>query len=204
MTKQTNKLHFAEILEAKITTFQAQSWQWDTIPEFGSLIAATSNNRTIFGIIYDISTGPMDPIRTPIPYQKTEKELEKEQPQIFEFLKTSFQCLSAGYLENNKIFYHLPPQPPKIHTFVCNTTKDQYDLFFESPDFLHLIFNATEQFNLDELLLAIIKQQISYKTLTKKRLDIFIEAFFYLNKNDYQQTKLFLNRLQAIIQFNNL
>lgn len=208
MTNQNNKIYFAEtpqacfaeILESSISTWQAQSWQWDAIPEFGSLVTATSNNRTIFGIIYDIKTGPIDSIRQPVAYQKTESELLKEQPQIFEFLTTSFSCVAIGYIENGQIFYNTPPQPPKMHTFVGHATTQQYEQCFASEQFLHLLFNSMLPINLQELLLAIIKHQLNQKTLTKHRLNLFIESFFMLNKNNYLQTKMFLSRLQQLIQ----
>ena len=197
---EAKQTYFAEILESSISTWQAQSWQWDAIPEYGSLVTATSNNRTLFGIIYDIKTGPMDPIRQPVAYQKTQEELEKEQPQIFEFLKTSFSCLSIGYQDNKQFFYNLPPQPPKMHTFVGHATTKQYEACFSHEQFLHLIFNSTEQINREELLLAIIKHQLHHKVLTKKRLNKFIESYFILNRNNYLQTKMFLPRLQMLLE----
>lgn len=200
MKPQDNKVYFAEVLESSITKWQAQSWQWDAIPEFGSLVTATSNDRTLFGIIYDITTGPIDPIRQPVAYQKTQDELQKEQPQIFEFLKTSFSCLSIGYQENEQFFYNLPPQPPKMHTFVGYATTEQYEACFASEQFLHLLFNTTEQINREELLLAIIKHQLKHNVLTKKRLNKFIESFFILNRNNYLQTKMFLPRLQKLLE----
>ena len=200
MTHQTNKPYFAEVLESSISTWQAQSWQWDAIPEFGSLVTATSSGRTVFGIIYDISTGPIDSIRQPVTYQKTEEELLKEQPQIFEFLSTSFHFVAIGYQENGQMFYNFPPQPPKMHTFVGYATTKQYEECFAHEQFLHLLFNSTLQLNLQELLLAIIKHQLNKKTLTKKRLNVFIESFFILNKNNYLQTKMFLSRLQQLLK----
>lgn len=200
MKPQNNKVYFAEILESNITHWQAQSWKWDAIPEFGSLVTATSNSRTLFGIIYDIKTGPIDPIRQPVAYQKTQEELEKEQPQIFEFLTTSFSCLSIGYQEHGQFFYNVPPQPPKMHTFVGHATKEQYEECYTHQHFLHLVFNTTQQINREELLLAMIQHQLRHKVLTKKRLNKFIESFFMLNRNNYLQTKMFLPRLQKLLE----
>ena len=209
MNNQNNKTCFAEILESSITTFTAQAWQWDAVLEFGSLVTATSNGRMIFAIIYDIVTGPTDSIRQPVAYQKTQEELVREQPQIFEFLTTSFSCVAIGYadqsnnLHSMQILYNLPPQPAKMHTFVHHATTEQYEQFFASEQFLHLLCNANLPFNLQELLLAIIKHQLIRKTLTKKRLGAFIESFFMLNKNNYLQTKMFLARLQKLLETNS-
>lgn len=211
MTKLSNKTSFtqiqqtsfAEVLDSNISTFQAQCWQWDAIPEFGSLVTATSLGRTIFAIIYDIKTGPTDPIRQPVAYQKTEEELLQEQPQIFEFLTTTFSCIAIGYQENNQLFYNLPPQPAKMHTFVHHATQEQYELCFANEGFLHLLCRSQEKINIEELLLALVKHQLYHKTLTKKRFNKFVETFFMLNKNNYLQTKMFLSRVQQLIQANS-
>lgn len=200
MTTQNNKHSFAEILESSITNFTGQSWSWDTIPEFGSLVTATCNQKTIFGIVYAIKTGPIDPIRQPVPYQKTEEELLKEQPQIFEFLSTSFSCITIAHLEKNQLFFTLPSQPPKMHTFINFATQQEYEKCFSTEQFLYLLYNNKENINLEELLLAIIQQKLKKQILTKERFDKLIQTFFILNKNNYVQTKIFLHRVQQVLQ----
>ncbi len=200
MNQPHNKTCFAEVLETTISTFKAQSWKWDVIPEFGSLVTLSEKNQTIFSIVYDIVTGPQDLIRQPIAYQKTQEELLQEQPQIFEFLTTTFSCVIIGYQQEHDILlYNLAPQPPKIHTFVNFATDQQYLQCFASEQFLHLLYNVNLPINTQELLLAIIKQQLDRKTLTKEQLNAIVESFFILNKNNYLQTKMFLSRLQSLL-----
>lgn len=202
MTKHpsSHKISFAEIIESNLSSWTAQCWQWDNSPSFGSLVITSHNSLQIFGIVHSIKTGSMDPIRQPVPYQKTEEELKQEQPQIFEFLQTTFTCITIGYLENNIFFYHLPDKPPKIHAFVSNATQEQYQLFFAQEQFLHLLFNLSNQiFNLDELLLAILKQLLQKKIMTPDNLNSFIETFAMLCKNDYQKLKVFLQRTDLLI-----
>jgi len=68
--KHTN--HFAEVIESSIAGFLAQSWQWDNFPTFGSLVIIKEKRRTLFGIVHQVQTGSMDPMRYPFTYQKTE------------------------------------------------------------------------------------------------------------------------------------
>ena len=199
MNSVNNKTCFAEVLQTTIDTWQGQCWQWDIMPEFGALITVPCQDRIMFGIIYAITTSPIDAIRQPVAYQKTQEELAKEQPQIFEFLTTSFSCLALGYQEKNKIFYNLPPQPPKIHSFVHHATDQQYADFFSHEQFLYLLFNSKIPLNIQELLLAVIQHQLKRKCMTKNRLSSFVEAFFMLNKNNYLQTKMFLSRLEQLV-----
>ena len=59
------------------------------------MVTIQAPGRTVCGIVHQVQTGSMDPVRYPFAYQKTEAELRAEQPQIFEFLKTTFSCLSS-------------------------------------------------------------------------------------------------------------
>lgn len=199
MVNQSKKA-FAEIIESSLTGWLAQSWQWDDFPAFGSMVTITTKKRVLFGIVHQIKTGSMDPVRYPFAYQKTEEELLAEQPQIFEFLKTTFSCLVLGYREAGKIMYQLAPEPPKIHAFVEPIENDLFKEFFYSNRYLHVLFGLSNQVvNLDELLLAILKQLEKYNILSKEKIEQFIEAFSLLNGNDYRRLKLFLQRVEAMI-----
>src|SRR5579872_2541465 len=132
--------HFAEVIESSLTGWLAQSWRWDTFPSFGSLITIEEKKRTLFGIVHQVQTGSMDPIRYPFPYQKTEEELLREQPQIFEFLKTTFSCVTIGYQEKGSLFYLVSPEPPKIHSFISHPPIEITKTFFSNMRYLHLLF----------------------------------------------------------------
>lgn len=200
-----NKQFFAEVIESDLSQWTGQCWKWNQIPHFGALVTATQNNITIYGIVHSIKTGSNDPIRTPFPYQKTEEELLRDQPQIFEFLQTTFGLITVGYKTNNSIFYHLPTQPPKIHTFIAQATHDEYASFFAQDQFLHMLFNRSSQIsNFDELLLTIIKTLHEKKCLSKNQLTDFVETFSILCKHDYQKLKIFLHRMQHVIKHDTI
>lgn len=190
---------FSEIIQSSLQFFVAQSWKWDTFPLFGSLVMTQQHNRTILGIVYEVTTGSMDPVRHPFPYQKTEEELLIEQPQIFEFLQTTFSCVVVGYQEKGHIFYLRSPQPPKIHSFVNYPDPDLSKQFFHNTQYLHILFGATPLIgNLDELLLAILAQQKQKSAPHEDTLKRFIESYSLLAGNDYRRIKLFLQRVQSI------
>ena len=192
---------FAEVIESSLQGFMAQSWQWDTFPSFGSMVTITSKKRTIFGLVHQINTGSMDPTRYPFPYKKTEEELLREQPQIFEFLKTTFSCLAVGYQEGGTIIHLLPPEPAKIHGFVTPMSQDLCKQFFYQERYLHLLFGLSNSiFNLDELLLAILNYQASLKILTPEKLAAFIQSLSLLTGNDYRRLKLFLQRVEPLVE----
>ena len=194
-----NKVSFAEIIEGSLYTWTSQSWQWDNFPSFGSLLAVPQKNSIIVGIVYQIQTGSLDPIHMPVAYQKTEKELHEEQPHIFEFLRTTFSCLTLGFQEEGKIFYQASPQPPKIHAFVEPIPHDTAKLFFQNNRYLHLLFgNAHLVGNLDELLLALLAFKSTISPLNSEYLADFSYLFSLLTGNDYRRLKLFLQRIDHL------
>lgn len=189
---------FAEIIESSLQTFLGQCWAWNKMPQFGSLVVVENGPRPIFGIVYQIQTGSMDPVRYPFPYQKTHEELLAEQPQIFEFLKTTFSCLSLGYQEKGRIHYLMPPEPPKIHSFLTSGSEEQNRLFFAQNRYLPLLFGCIGPINIDELLLALLKHQNDLKPLKNDRLQDFIQSYSLHTGNDYRRLKLFLQRIESL------
>ncbi len=200
-----NEKYFAEVIESSLSGWLAQSWHWDTFPSFGSFVAIEGKTRTIFGIVHQVQTGSMDPVRYPFPYQKTEDELLLEQPQIFEFLKTTFTCATIGYQEKGSIHYLIAPEPPKIHSFITHPSEQATKIFFASTRYLHLLFTHSAQiFNIDELMLALLKQHISLNILTKEKLNSFMQTYSLLTGNDYRRIKLFLQRAEHMTYNNPL
>jgi hypothetical protein len=198
--EKAKKTAFAEIIESNLHGFVAQSWQWNKFPAFGSLVVVESNNKLFFGIVHQVQTGSMDSMRYPFPYQKTESELLREQPQIFEFLKTSFSCFVIGYQEKGKIYWLSGSEPVKIHSFVQPMSKEQALYFFVDDHYLHLLFGFSGQLaNLDELLLALLKNMKEMELLTEHKLQLFIETYALLVGNDYRRLKLFLQRVQGVV-----
>lgn len=193
---------FAEIIQSSLQSFMGQSWQWNQPPAFGTLVAVEAKNRITFGLVYQVETGSMEAGRYPFPYQKTHEELLAEQPQIFEFLKTTFSCISLGYAVNDRVYYLMPPEPPLIHSFIAPATPEQSKLFFSQNRYLNLLFGAGNLVpNLDELLLALLKAQNDQNQLKNDRLNDFMSIYSLLTGNDYRRLKLFLQRIEGILQY---
>ncbi len=192
---------FAEVIESSLSTWRAQCWDWDTMPTHGSLLTVTSGSRTLFGLVHAITTGSHDNQRTVFAYKKSEEQLKKEHPHIFEFLTSTFTCITLGYREGSAIQYQIAPTPPKIHAFVTVPTADDLRSFFSQEQYLHLLFaHADQLFSLDDLLLALVEQLAMSQTLTPASFKRFVETFSLLTANDYRRLKLFLQRAQPILQ----
>lgn len=200
ISKNSNQ-YFAEVIESSLDSWIAQSWKWDFFPIFGSIVIVESNNRKFFSIVYQINTSSNDGVRQPFAFKKTEEELIREQPQIFEFLRTSFSCLALGYQEDNNIYHMLSPEPPKIHSFIRQADKTELTNFFNNPNYLQIFFsNINKVSNLDELMLALLRYLKQNEILNDKNFTEFLELYSLLTDNDYKKLKLFLRRIEPIIQ----
>lgn len=102
-SKHCSNAPFAEVIISSLQQWTAQSWQWNVRPDFASLMVVQDGNRTIFGLVQSIQTGSWQTERAPFPYQKTEEELLRDQPHIFEFLQTTFTCLTVGHVNSNEM-----------------------------------------------------------------------------------------------------
>ena len=194
---------FAEIIESSLRSWQAQCWQWDSMPTYGSIVAVKTGESTHFGIVHALTTGSHDTQRTVFAYKKSEEQLKKEHPHIFQFLTSTISCLPLGYKAHKRIHYQLAPRPPKIHAFVTLPDEDDLKSFFSQEQYLHTLFSHIDQVEaLDDLLLALIGQLAHTHLLSQERLRRFIETFSLLTANDYRRLKLFLQRVQPILSHN--
>lgn len=192
---------FAEVVESSLTGYVAQCWEWDKAPVFGSLVMIRDEDRILFGLVHQVNTGSIDAIRTPFAYRKTQEELQREQPHIFEFLKTTFSCVIIGYRQGPSMFYMMAPQPPKIHSFVALATPEMAKQFFSSSDFLYVVFAMQNQImHLDELLLALLTQGVKDAYIDVRALHMCMETYMVLIGNEYRRTKLFAQRIQQALE----
>lgn len=190
---------FAEIIESSLHSWLAQSWQWDVTPPFGSLVCIRQHQLISCGLVYQVNTGSMDPIRYPFPYKKTKQELIEQQPQIFEFLKTTFSCVPLGFFNKSSVEYRIPPVPPEIHSFVEIMPEDMSKQLLSKDAYLHVLFGASQNIaNIDELLLALLKNQSELSLLTDAKLTHFFNTYSLLIGNDYRRLKLFTQRIESL------
>lgn len=191
---------FAEIIESSLSSWRGQCWDWELVPSYGSILTVTSGSRTLFGIVHASSTGSHDQQRTVYAYKKSEEQLKKDHPHIFEFLTSTFECLTLGYYEGATMRYQVAPTPPKIHAFIQPADQKNLELFFSQEQYLHTLFTHEDQLlSLDDLLLALMGHLARSQALTDERLRRFMQTFSLLTANDYRRLKLFLQRAQPLL-----
>lgn len=189
-------VYLGEVISSSLTSWTVQAWEWEQFPEFGSIVRLVAGDHLLFGQVYDIQTGSDDPTRQPFAYQKTALELRRDQPQIFEFLKTRFICLPIGYQHLGVLQFCLPPKPPQIHTFVAPATAQDLAVLCKSGGLLQVLFTqATKVEAFEELLLALLRYLKPHGLVTREFLMQMMEHLTLLWASDYRRLKLFMDRV---------
>jgi hypothetical protein len=150
-----DKDYIGEVIESSTGDFLAECLELNSSPPFGSFVKVAGRSPTI-GLVFSVSTHSIEPNRRPTAYGKTEEELRLEQPQIFELLKTEFRALITGYIDTTGAHPFLPPQPPRIHSFVHPCDADEVRMFTDTSDYLRAIMNAP-RLPTDDLLIASVR-----------------------------------------------
>ena len=89
-------------------------------------------------------------------YGMTMDELRREQPHIFELLKTEFHVLITAYSDGEKIRFSLPLLPPPIHTFIYECNSNEVEKLTSEDFFLRTIISSTN-IPIDELLISSLR-----------------------------------------------
>jgi len=66
-----------------------------------------------------------------------------------------------------------------------------------------LFGNSGQIINVDELLLALIRQHAELGIMGQEKIKQFVDKFSLLTGNDYRRLKLFLQRVEGVVQINN-
>ena len=191
--------YLGEVVSSSLSMWSTQAWQWDNYPEFGSVICLQDGQIDLFGVVYCIRTGSDDPVRQAFAYQKTTAELQQEQPQIFEFLKTDFSAAPICFRSAAVFTYAMPPRPPKLHTFVRMATKIEMLELLNSANALHALFAQYQKIEyFEELLLAFLRYLANDNLVSRTLLLQVTEQLSLVTANDYRRLKMFMDRVGQI------
>ncbi|MTI81029.1 MAG: hypothetical protein FH758_09110 [Firmicutes bacterium] len=153
--------HIGEVIESKTTQFICQATELHRAPDFGSFVQVQDEHCSIVGVVYNTTTVSSDPSRKPVAYGQTEDELRRQQPQIFQLLRTYFDVLVVGYYQNHQYCGFLPPQPSRIHSFVQQCSDGQYKEISQNINYISAILSSGCECT-DELVAALIRNCSRY------------------------------------------
>ncbi len=130
----------AEVIEAGSSVFRAQCYRLYEAPALGSLVAAGA--PAVYGVVCLVSTEPLDPSRPVLARgesAQTEEQVYQDNPQIARLLTSRFEASIVGHQLETGISHHLPPLPPRVHSFVRECLPDEITDFSSGLDFIHLL-----------------------------------------------------------------
>ena len=186
--------YIAEIIESSTTQFTAQARELNGSPPFGAFVKVGAS-PTAIAMICDITTGTTEPNRRPVAYGKTEDELREEQPQIFELLRTEITATIVGYTDERGMKHCLPPQPPRLHSFVSCCAPEEICEFTGRFDYFRTLIGVGGTLS-DELMIAAIQQTCACRGDAGRRW--FIRAGKELSRllrDDYDRLESILRRV---------
>lgn len=114
--------------------FAASASSAGYIPGTGEELSAA-----VYALVYGANTSSLEPNRRPSALGFVdEDEMRRQQPQIFELLRTEFSGLLVAYSpgDGKPLRRHLPPRPPRIHSRVYACTPEETRLLTEDFSFL--------------------------------------------------------------------
>jgi hypothetical protein len=150
-----------EVIEATTTDFVTQCYELYQLPPLGSLVKTRDSPLELYGVVYNAATTSLEPGRRPIARGKdetAEDEIYRSSPQLLKLLKSEFDALVVGHRQGDELYYHLPPQPARIHGFVYQCSPDEVKEFSQSFDFLNILLNAHLPVPPEELISASLRQ----------------------------------------------
>ena len=140
-----------EVIEATTTEFTTQCYRLYEAPPLGSLVRS-GGDSPVYGVVYEVVTGSMDPTRHPIARghdEDTEEGVYLSNPQLTRLLLTEFRSIVVGHQTNGSLRRYLAPAPPRIHSFVHQCGGGEIKSFSSSLEFVPILLaapiNATDE-----------------------------------------------------------
>lgn len=149
-----------EIIQTSTTHFVAQCCELGQAPPFGSLVRVSCPPGAVFGLVYRIATGGVEPGSQAVMRGRSgvrDEAIYLENPDLRAVLRTDFAALIVGFREGNLIRQYLPPQPPPLHWSVYVCEAPEVVELSSTLDYFRTVLGAGEG-PVDELLAAHVRQ----------------------------------------------
>ncbi len=193
-----------EVIESSTTSFTAGAYELLAAPPFGALVRAQSRTPglAIYGLIYEIRTGSKEPGGRAVVRGRTytgrnlyDAEIYHEHPDLAEVLQTEFSAITVGYVDNERIYQYLPPQPPPVHYSVYECLPNEVLRFSERCEFFRTLLFASH-IPSDELLAAAIRNAAHARANEQAYLIHAGRQMASLLKDDYDRLAALLRRIR--------
>ena len=185
--------HVGEEIESSTSTFTAQARELNGAPGFGTFVK-TATEPVSYGLVFDIRTQSADTNRKPTAYGMTEDELRREQPQIFELLRTEFDAVIVGHAGDRGPLQILPPQPPSIHSFCYACDEREVKSLTANGDYVRTILGGS-QLPGDDLIIASVRNAWEVRGFDMAYLVTLGKELSRLIRDDYERLSSLIRRI---------
>lgn len=136
-----------EVIDTSVADFMAQACKFGEAPPFGSFVKVTVPERTIYGVVYAIHSGSLDPGGRPVLRGRDgmrDEAIYDQNPDLEQLLRTEFTSLIVGFAEAGRLRQYLPPAPPPLHWSVVTCADAEVSFLTERLDYFRTILAAPE------------------------------------------------------------
>jgi len=191
--------HIAEVVSSSTTEFTAEclpppDLNFPQVPALGSWVKTqsfASTDTTVYGVVSFASTTSIDTVHRAVALGMSLKELQEQQPQIFAMFRSELRVVILGYGMGDRLYQHLPPQPPQIHQAVHLCSPQEVIQFTEEVHFWRNLLHIAGA-PVDELLSAVLRNVYQLRQCDRPWLVQASRHLGVLLKDDY-------DRLRAIL-----
>lgn len=198
-----------EVVETSLTGFTAYTYKLDDPPPFGGLVRVKDRSGVyeIFGAVYHIATGGIDPGRRAATRGSGQPSTNDEQiyidnPQLSRLLRTEFGVLVLGCCKttagNRQAFsYVFPDYPPPLHYSVTLCSDQTLVEFTQDKSYLRTILEAS-QVPAEELIAALLRRATRAREAAGKL--FLVDSLRYLARNlkqDYDRFKIIVEKCEG-------
>ncbi len=194
--------HLAEVVATSTTEFCAQCLEppvldFPVMPPFGCWVRAADNEtqNQIYGIVYHVSSSPIDTVHRTRALGLSLDELREQQPQIFAMLKTEFRAVIVGFQppHSRRYYQYLPPRPPQIHQAVYRCSEAEIIGFTEQLEFLRTLIQLSGA-PVDDLVGAVLRYVYEIRRADSQWLIQAGRKLSLILKDDYDRLRAILDQ----------
>jgi hypothetical protein len=152
-----------EIVDTSVAELTAQACVLNVAPPFGGFVKVMMPERTVYGVVYAIHTGSLEPGGRPVLRGRDgmrDGAIFEQNPDLEQLLRTEFSALVIGFEERGEtgqaLRAYLPASPPPLHWSVVECDRDEIARLTTRLDYFRTILSATSA-PVDALLAANIR-----------------------------------------------
>jgi hypothetical protein len=190
-------MRIGEIIETTSTGFIAESFELNSPPPLGSVVAVhmpmgsvgKAAEATIYAVVTYGQTVGLDPSRRAIRRSTDamfDEAIYRENPELDHVLRTEFGAALVGFLADGHVRQHLPSRPPPLHYSVQSVPLEELRRFTDSLSYLRLLLTNAGPVLPPQVLAANVREVYRQRDADRAWLDGAAREIATLLKDDYQ------------------